>query len=66
MSPEQCFFNSTLDPLNGQTANFTLKTPKVIESPTYVKVHIILEGHKILQNLHLTFDWLALHRTKVR
>ena len=21
------------------------------------KVHIFLEGHKILQNLHLTFDW---------
>ena len=23
----------------------------------YFKVHIFLEGHKILQNLHLTFDW---------
>ena len=22
-----------------------------------VKVHIFLEGHKILQNLHQTFDW---------
>ena len=31
------------------------------------KVHIFWEGHKILQNLHLTFEfWLALHTTKVR
>ena len=22
-----------------------------------VKAHIFWEGHKILQNLHLTFDW---------
>ena len=34
---EQCCFNSTPDPFNGQTANFTLKPPKVIESRTYVK-----------------------------
>ena len=23
----------------------------------YIKVHIFWEGHKILRNLHLTFDW---------
>ena len=34
---EQCCFNSTPDPFNGQTANFTLKPPKVIESTTYAK-----------------------------
>ena len=33
---EQCCFNSTPDPFNGQTANFTLKPPEVIESTTYV------------------------------
>ena len=33
-----------------------------------VKVHIPWEGHIILRNLHLTFDWhyLALLKTKVR
>ena len=34
---EQRGFNSTPDPFNGQTANFILKPPKVIESRTYVK-----------------------------
>ena len=34
---EQCFFNSVPDPFNGQTVNFILKPPKVIESKTYVK-----------------------------
>ena len=34
---EQCCFNSVLDPFNGQTVNFILKPPKVIESRTYVK-----------------------------
>ena len=34
---EQCCFNSTPDPFNGQRANFILKPPKVIESRTYVK-----------------------------
>ena len=34
---EQCCFNSTPDPFNGQTANFILEPPKVIESRTYVK-----------------------------
>ena len=34
---EQCCFNSTLDPFNGQTANFTLKPTKVIEATTFVK-----------------------------
>ena len=34
---EQCCFNNTPDPFNGQTANFILKPPKVIESRTYVK-----------------------------
>jgi hypothetical protein len=34
---EQCFFNSTPDPFNGQTANFILEPPKVIESRTYVE-----------------------------
>ena len=34
---EQYCFNSTQDPSNGQTANFILKPPKVIESRTYVK-----------------------------
>ena len=33
---EQCCFNNTPDPFNGQTANFILKPPKVIESRTYV------------------------------
>ena len=32
---EQCCFNSTPDPFNGQRANFILKPPKVIESGTY-------------------------------
>ena len=30
----QCYFNSVPDPFNGQTADFTLKPPKVIESTT--------------------------------
>ena len=30
------------------------------------KVHIFWEGHKILQNLHRRFVWLALHRTNLR
>ena len=34
---EQCCFNSTPDPFNGQTVDFILKPPKVIESTTYVK-----------------------------
>ena len=34
---EQCCFNSTSDAFNGQTANFILKPPKVIESRKYVK-----------------------------
>jgi hypothetical protein len=34
---EQCCFNSTPDLFNGQTANFTLKPPKMIESTTYIK-----------------------------
>ena len=34
---EQCCFNSNPDPFNGQTANFILKPPKVIESRIYVK-----------------------------
>ena len=34
---EQCCFNGTPDSFNGQTANFTLKPPKVIESTTDVK-----------------------------
>ena len=34
---EQCCFNSTPDPFNGQIANFILKPPKVIESRTYDK-----------------------------
>ena len=34
---EQCCFNSVQDPFNGQTVNFILKSPKVIESRTYVK-----------------------------
>ena len=31
---EQCHFNSTLDPFNGETANFISKPSKVIESKT--------------------------------
>ena len=31
---EQCCFNSVPDPFNGQTVNFILKPPKVIESTT--------------------------------
>ena len=34
---EQCCFNSVPDTFNGQTVNFILKPPKVIESRTYVK-----------------------------
>ena len=34
---EQWCFNSVPDPFNGQTVNFILKPPKVIESRTYVK-----------------------------
>ena len=34
---EQGCFNSFPDPFNGQTVNFILKLPKVIESRTYVK-----------------------------
>ena len=34
---EQCCFNSVPDPFKGQTVNFILKPPKVIESRTYVK-----------------------------
>ena len=30
--------HSTLDPSNGQTANFMLKPPKVIESRTYANL----------------------------
>ena len=31
-----------------------------------IKVHIFWEGHKILRNLHLTFDLHYVHRTIVR
>ena len=31
-----------------------------------IKVHIFLKGHKILQNLHLTFVWHYIDKTKVR
>ena len=34
---KQCCFNSTPDPFNGQTVNFIVKPPKLIESRTYVK-----------------------------
>ena len=34
---EQCCFNSVPDPFKGQTINFILKPPKVIESRIYVK-----------------------------
>ena len=37
---EQCRFNSVPDPFNGQTFNFILKPPKVIESRIYVKKSI--------------------------
>ena len=30
------------------------------------KVHIFWEGHKILRNLHLTFEWHYTCRTKLR
>ena len=33
---EQCYFNSTPEPFNGQTANIISKPPKVIESISYV------------------------------
>ena len=32
-------------------------TTTYTSSSPYCKVHIFWEGHKILQNLHLTFDW---------
>ena len=32
-----------------------------------IKVHVFWEGHKILRNLHLIFDWhYIVYRTKVR
>ena len=34
---EQCCFNSVPDPFNDQTVNFVLKSPKVIESKSYIK-----------------------------
>ena len=34
-------------------------------SPNFVKVHIFWEGHKILRNIHLTFDWHYI-QSKVR
>ena len=34
---EQCYFDSTSDPSNGQTANFILVPPKVIDPRTHVK-----------------------------
>ena len=34
---EQCCFNSVPDLFNGQTVNFILKPPKVIEIRTYVR-----------------------------
>ena len=34
---EHCCFNSTPDLFNGQTANYAVKPPKVIESTTNVK-----------------------------
>ena len=40
---EQCCLNSTSDPFNGQTANFNLKPPKVIESRTNVKIWSAIE-----------------------
>ena len=44
---EQFCFNSTPDPFNGQTANFTLKPPKIIESTTYAKKKsgVLLKQH---------------------
>ena len=36
-SLEQSWFNSIPDSFNGQTVNFILKSPKVIEPRTYVK-----------------------------
>ena len=29
-----------------------------------IKVHIFSEGHKILRNFHLTFEWHYILRTK--
>ena len=37
-SNRRCCFISTPDSFNGQTVNFTLKPPKVIESTTYSSV----------------------------
>ena len=41
---EQCYFDSTPDPFNGQTANFIVKPPRVIESRSYFK-KANLEGY---------------------
>ena len=41
---EQYYFDSTPDPFNGQTANFIVKPPRVIESRSYVK-KANLEGY---------------------
>ena len=36
------------------------KTEQFLNDKVYCyKVHIFCEGHKFLQNLHLTFDWPA-------
>ena len=39
-----------------QKSNFHIRCKK-IKLSKYFKVHIFWEGHKLLRNLHLTFDW---------
>ena len=63
LSIEQCCFNRTPDPFNGQTANFVLKPPKVIESRTYVKkANLLLKQHcsiTLATAQRGKFDWNA-------
>ena len=60
----QIFFTSrTSVCISNSSKYFKSKIDRPIDQ---YKVHIFWEGHKILQNLHLTFDWHYIFRTKVR
>ena len=48
------FFERNLE-LGRDTSEMNRKIEKIKNQEN--KVHIFWEGHKILQNIHLTFDW---------
>ena len=53
-------FKAPKDPETEVSTLMSKKRLKIIlisEAVIDFKVHIFWEGHKILQNLHLTFDW---------